>query len=211
MGIYGVQPVDPDVARLLQLGRQSGLVLSDIMDGSPAAQAGLQDRDIVLALDGHPLPRLKPDRVVAGYFGQEILRRQPGDVVDLTVLRGTDRKEIKVTLGDEPKMVREAARHYFERLGFAIREFLKVDSIVNRTKPGEQGGVVVYYLKPNGPAASAGLRPDDWIREIGGVPVKSYADAVAQLTAVETDTSRNEIVLLASRGGETQVLRVKLN
>jgi serine protease Do len=211
LGIYGVQPVDPDVARLLKLDKQSGLVLSDIMDGSPAAVAGLKDGDIVLALDGQPLPRLKPDRVVAGFFGQEILRHHSGDKVALSVLRGSERKEINVTLGDEPKMVREAERHFFERLGFTVREFLKVDSIVNRTTPGEQGGVVVNFLKPNGTAATAGLRPDDWIREIDGVAIKSYADAIERLGVIDADKTRAEIVLLVSRGGETQVLRVKLN
>lgn len=211
LGVYGLQPVDPDVAKLLKLGRQSGLVLSDIMDGSPAARAGLRDGDVVLALDGQPLPHLKPDRVVGDYFGREILRHQPGEVVTLALLRGTERQEVKVTLGDEPKMPREAARRYFERLGLTVREFLKVDTIVNRTKPGEEGGVVAHFLKPNGPAAVAGLRPDDWIREIDGVPVKDFADAVGKLAVVETDRTHAEIVLLASRGGETQVLRIKLN
>lgn len=211
IGIYGLQPVDPDVAKLLKLDLQSGVVLSDIMEGSPAALAGLQDRDIVLALDGQPLPRLKPDRAILGFFGQEILRHRPGEVLTLNILRGTTRQDFKVTLGDEPKMVREAARRYFDRLGLTIREFLTVDSIVNRTKPSESDGVIIHFLKPNSPAAIAGLRTDDWIREIDGVEVHTYADAVARLAAVESDKNRVEFVLLASRGGETQVLRVKLN
>lgn len=211
IGIYGLQPVDPEVAKLLQLEQQSGVVLSDIMEGSPAARAGLRDRDIVLALDGRPLPRFRPDRVVLAYFGQEILHRRPGDTVALTILRDGERQEIPVTLGDEPRMVREASRRYFERLGFTVREFLNLDSIVHRTKPAEQGGVVVNFLKPNSPAATAGLRPDDWIREIDGAEVKDFATAVEQLAGIETDRSRREFVLLASRGGETQVLRIKLD
>ena len=210
-GIYGLQPVDPEVARLLKLEKQSGVVVSDIMAESPAARAGLQEGDIVLAIDGQLLPRLKPDHIVADYFGQEILRRLPGQELTLAILRGTERKEIKMTLGDEPKMVREAARKYFERLGLTVREFLKTDSIANRTKPDEQSGVVVGFVKPNGPVATAGLRPDDWIREIDGVPVKGFAEAVARLESAEAYRTRSEFVLLASRGGETQVIRVKLN
>jgi serine protease Do len=211
IGIYGLQPVDPEVAKLLKFEMQSGVVLSDILEGGPAASAGLQDRDIVLALDGQSLPRLKPDRAVLGYFGQEILRRRPGDVVTLTVLRGTERSQVKVTLGDEPKMVREASRRYFDRLGFTVREFLVLDSIVNRTRSTEHSGVVVHFLKPNSPAAIAGLRPDDWIREIDGVEIHDYAEAVERLAALESTPSRGEFVVLAGRGGETQVLRLKLN
>ena len=211
LGVYGVQPVDPDVAHLLHLERQPGLVLSDIMADSPAARAGLQDRDLVVAVDGQPLPRLKPDRVVADYFEREILRRRPGDAVRLTVLRDQERREVTVTLADEPKMVREAARRYFDRLGFTIREFLPLDAVANRARPGADTGVVVHFLKPNSPAAVAGLRPDDWIREIDGAPVKDFAEAAARLAAIDAEKGRGEFVLLASRGGETQVLRVKLN
>ncbi len=209
-GAYGLQPIDPEVAKLLKLEHQPGVVLSDLMEGSPAIQAGLKERDIVLALDGQPLPRLKPDRVVAGYFGQELLRRHPGESVVLTISRDGVRQEIKVKLGDEPKMVREADRHYFERLGFTAREFLATDGIVNRIKLSEQQGVVVQFVKPGGPAGTAGLRPDDWVREIEGEEIKTYEQALNKLTQLESEKTRAEFVLLVSRGGETSVLRVKL-
>ena len=209
-GAYGLQPMDPEVAKLLQLENQSGVVLSDIIDGSPAAQAGLQERDIVLAVDGQPLPRLKPDRVVVGHFSQQILRRRPGDTLTLSIRRGTERREIKVRLGDEPKLPREAERKYLERLGFTVREFLHTDGILHRAKSAEQSGVMVQFVKAGGPVASAGLRPDDWVREIDGVEIKSYPQALAQLSAIEADEKRPEFVLLISRAGETAVLRIKL-
>ena len=210
-GAYGLQPMDPEVAKMLKLENQSGVVLSDIMEGSPAARAGLRERDIVLALDGRPLARLKPDRVVVGYFGQEILRRHPGETVSFTILRDGARQEMKVTLGDEPKLVREADRHYFERLGFTAREFLPIDGIMHRVKPAEQHGVIVQFVKPGSPAATAGLRPDDWVREIDGDEIQNHAKAVEKLAAIDAAKTRTEFVLLASRGGETQVLRIKLN
>jgi serine protease Do len=209
-GAYGLQPMDPEVAKLLNLGKQSGVVVSDIMKASPADQAGLQERDIILAIDGQPLPGLKPDRVVVSYFGQEILRHRPGDVVTLSVLRGTAREEIKVRLGDEPKLVREADRRYYERLGFTAREFLYNDAIMHRAGAGAQG-VTVHFVKPGSAVATAGLRPDDWVREIDGTEIKSYPQALEKLSAIEADQTRAEFVLLVSRGGETQVLRVKLN
>lgn len=211
IGIYGLQPVDSEVAKFLKLDRASGVVLSDILAGGPADQAGLQDRDIVLAINGEALPRLRPDRVVVNYFGQEVLKRRPGDVLKLTVLRGAERREIEVKLGDEPKLVREADRRYFDRLGFTVREFLVFDRIGHRAQSGETGGGIVHLLKPNGAAATAGLRPDDWIREVDGAPVADYAETVAKLSAIDREPGRGEFVLLVRRGGETQVLRVKLN
>ena len=211
LGVYGLQPMDPEVAKLLKLENQSGVVLSDLMDGSPAARAGLRERDIVLALDGRALPRLKPDRVVPGFFSQEILRRRPGDVITLAIARDGTRQEVKVTLGDEPKLLREAQRHYFERLGFTAREFLPIDGITQRVKAAEQRGVMVQFVKPGSPAAAAGLQPDDWVREIDGGEVRSYDAALEKLHGIDAEKNRPEFVLLVSRGGETSVLRVKLN
>ena len=210
-GVYGLQPIDPEVAKVLKLENQSGVVLSDIYKGGPADQAGLKERDIVVAVDGQPLPRLKPDHVVAGYLGQEILRRHPGEVITLAVLRAGQRQDVKLTLGDEPKMPREAERHYFDRLGFTAREFVVIDGIVQRADPATRQGVMVNFVKPGGPASTAGLRPDDWVREIDGREIKTYAEAVEKLQQVDADKGRPEFVLLVSRGGETSVLRVKLN
>jgi serine protease Do len=210
-GAYGLQTMDPEVAKLLKLENQSGVVLSDLMEGSPAALAGLKERDIVLALDGKPFPRLKPDRVVAGYFGQEILRHRPGDAIALTVLRDGARLEVKVKLGDEPKLVREADRHYFERLGFTAREFLPTDGITQRARPADQHGVMVQFVKPGSPVATAGLRPDDWVREIDGDEIRTFDQALGKLRTIDTENKRPEFVLLVSRSGETSVLRVKLN
>ena len=65
-------------------------------------------------------------------------------------------------------------------------------------------------IAPSSPAAIAGLRQEDWIKEIDGTEAKSFAEVTAKLTGIEKDDSRAEFVLLVSRGGETAVLRVKL-
>ena len=126
------------------------------------------------------------------------------------MLRDNQRLELKVTLGEEPKIIREAERKYFERLGFTVREFLYGDGMARRVKLAGQVGVIVDFVKSNSPAAMGGLEFDDWIREIDGKEIKTYAEAVAALTAIEADQDRAEFVLLTSRGSETAVRRVKL-
>jgi serine protease Do len=210
LGAFGLEPVDPEVARFLRLESQSALVVSEVLENSPAEKAGLKGHDIIVALDGRPLPRLKPDQVVGTYLEREIDRRQPGDVLPLTVLRDNQRIDFKVTLGDEPKIIREAERKYFERLGFTVREFLYGDGVARRVKLADQAGVIVDFVKPNSPAAVGDLAGDDWIREIDGREIKTYAEAVDALTAIDGDPNRAEFVLLTSRGTETAVRRVKL-
>jgi len=210
LGAYGLEPVAPEVGNFLKLGAQSALVISEVLEGSPAAVGGLKDRDVLLAIDGKPLPRFKPDRVVVGYVGREIQRRRPGDAIEFTVLRGQERVDAKVILGEQPRLFTEAERKYFDRLGFTAREMVYDDAIHRRIKPAEADGVIAHFVKPNGPASAAGLRTDDWIKEIDGVEVKSFAAAATQLAAAEADQQRSESVLLVGRGGETAVLRLKL-
>jgi serine protease Do len=210
LGAYGLEPMDRDVAKFLKLESQSGAVVSEVLEGSPAEKAGLKDRDIVLALDGKPLPQLKPDRVVVTWIEREIDRRAPGDALELSVLRGGARVELKVVLGEEPKLLREADRKYFDRLGFTAREFVYGDAVDRRVKAAEPSGVVAHFVKPSSPAAIAGLRQEDWIKEIDGAEAKSFAAVTAKLEEIEKDAARSEFVLLVSRGGETAVLRVKL-
>lgn len=210
LGTYGLQPMDREVAQFLQLKAQAGVVVSEVLAGSPAEKAGLKDRDIILALDGKPIPPFKPDRVSVNYVEREIDRRAPGDTLTVTVLRGTERIDVPVELGEQPKVMREAERKFLDRLGFTAREFVYGDGIERRIKPSDATGIIVHYVKPSSPVAIAGLRQEDWVREIDGVETRTFADAVKKLAEIEADQARPEFVLLVSRGGETAVLRVKL-
>ena len=84
------------------------------------------------------------------------------------MLRGSDRIEIKALLEEEPRLVREADRKYFEKIGFTAREFVYGDAIARHSRTGDLKGIVAHLVKPNSPADIAGLRPDDWIKEIDG-------------------------------------------
>jgi serine protease Do len=210
LGAYGLEPMDREVGKFLNLEGQSAVVVSEVLEGSPAEKAGLKARDIVLAIDGEPLPELKPDRVVVNYLEREIERREPGDTFALSVLRGTERLEVKAVLGEEPKLMREAERKYFDRLGLTVREFVYGDAIQRRVRVADTSGVIVHFVKASSPVAIAGLRQDDWIREIDGVETKTFADAVTKLAEIAKDDARPEFVMLVSRNGETAVLRVKL-
>jgi serine protease Do len=210
LGAYGLEPMDREVGVFLRLESQSGAVVSEVLEGSPAEKAGLKARDIILGVDGKPLPRFRPDRVVVDYVERLIAARKPGDTLSLSVLRGTDRVDLKATLGEEPRLVREASRTYFDKIGFTAREFVYGDAVARHAETAALSGVVAHLVKPNSPADIAGLRPDDWIKEIDGMEIKDFASAVDKLAAIEKDPLRAETVFLVSRGSDTAVLRIKL-
>ncbi|MYM20718.1 PDZ domain-containing protein, partial [Brevibacterium sp. 5221] len=73
------------------VGRASALV-SAVQGGSPAAKAGLKKGDNIIAANGTP--------VNSSVSLQALVRAQKaGDELTLTVVRGSDRQDVKVTLG----------------------------------------------------------------------------------------------------------------
>ena len=62
LGAFGLEPMDREVANFLRLSSQSGAVVSEVLEDSPAEKAGMKDHDIVIEIDGRPLPRFRPDR-----------------------------------------------------------------------------------------------------------------------------------------------------
>lgn len=210
LGAYGLEPMDREVAAFLKLASQSGAVVSEVLEGSPAEKAGLKAHDIILGVDGAPLPRFRPDRVVVDYVERLIAVRSPGDTMILSILRGPSRLEIRARLEEEPRLVREADRTYFEKIGFTAREFVYGDAIARHSPTSALRGIVAHLVKPNSPADIAGLRPDDWIKEIDGAEIKDFASAVSRLSEIDKDLMRTETVFLVSRGSDTAVLRIKL-
>ena len=212
LGTFRLESVTPEVAAFLKLENQSAVMVSEVLENSPAEKAGFKERDIIVALDGQPLPKFRPARVVTGFIDREIGRREPGQKIAFTVVRDGQRVELDAVLEDSPKDPREAMRRYFESVGCAVREFVYMDGVYRKEKLSAHAGVVAYFVKANSPAAVAGLRPEDWVKEIDGTEVKTYAQAIELLGAIEADKTRTESVFLVSRGGgETAVLRVKLN
>jgi len=104
-------PLYPQLAEELGLDVDTGALVSEVVDGGPADDAGLQagddapirfqaqdvdaGGDVIVAVDGEPidaeadLPRL-------------ISLAEPGDVVTLDIIRDGDEEQIEVELGERP-------------------------------------------------------------------------------------------------------------
>lgn len=210
LGTFGLQPIEPEVAKLLKLEKQSAAVISEVLENSPAEKAGLKERDIIIEVDGTPLPRFRPSRAVINYLEREVNKRAPGDSMKLTVLREGARTEVTATLAEAPRLAREASRRFFEKLGFTGRECVYSDAIMRRAKAAEVQGLIIHYVKGGSPAASAGLMTEDWVKQIDGTEITTTEDAFALLEAIQADKTRNDFVMLVSRGGDTSIIRIKL-
>ena len=209
IGVSGTEPLDAETARFMGLTDQGAVVISEVLPETPAAESGLEDRDIVLEIEGEPMPRLRPQAVLQRYFERRILASPIGEPLSLTVLRGKERRELTVSPTESPMGLKKAPLRYFEDLGLTLRATVVRDLLQRREDWREADGVIVNFIRPNSPAAGAELQPGDWIREIGGEAVEGFEEATARLEDLAADAGVEEIVFLVKRGNETTVLRLR--
>lgn len=90
------QSIDAQVAEDNNLSVTEGALITEVADGSPAADAGLAANDVVTAVNGEAVDEEHTlrDRLVA---------YEAGDTITLTVLRDGESMDFDVTL-DEPQM-----------------------------------------------------------------------------------------------------------
>jgi serine protease Do len=86
------QPINPAIAAQLGIQETHGVIIVQIDPGSPAANAGLQANDVITQIDNQKL-------VGESDLAKFLSKHKPGDTLTLTVYRGNQKKEIKVTLG----------------------------------------------------------------------------------------------------------------
>jgi S1-C subfamily serine protease len=74
-------------------GQPVGVGVVDVVPGGPAAAAGIQPGDVIVAIDGTKTPS-------ADALGAVLTALKPGQVVTVTVERGGQQQDLKVTLGE---------------------------------------------------------------------------------------------------------------
>lgn len=93
-----IQTITPELAAALHLQRDYGVIVSDVIPGSPADTAGLRIQDIILSVDGTPTGDLP-------LFTHSLYMHKSGERVQLEVLRGSSRLQLEIPLIDRPHKV----------------------------------------------------------------------------------------------------------
>ena len=93
-GLLGVttQDLTPELVNAFNLENKHGAAISRIESNSPAAKAGLEPGDIIVAANGKPVKNSQDISNIVGLL-------QIGDKVDIEFYRGNDKKEVTATIG----------------------------------------------------------------------------------------------------------------
>lgn len=205
IGVVSFEPLQPTEVELRKLGNKPAVMVGQVVPDSPAAKAGLNQGDVILAMNGKGLQPMPTRELVASAFRRALVRSKPGAEMSLTVDRKGKSEEVKVKSEPAPPYPHEGARYYNPLLGFAGRDLVTLDRYAGRTSPLKEDGVVVTMVVPNTAAAAGELHPGDLITAINDKPVVSVA-TLKQVLDPLAKPAGNGITFTVTRGDSAKKL-----
>jgi serine protease Do len=222
-GWLGVETreVTAENVKELKLPAERGALVGKIIPDSPAAKAGLKDKDVITEVNGQ--------RVEGTAQFRRMIREIPaGRAAQLTVLRDGKAQSLAVTLGkleshDIPEIMRSTAPGAF---AFRIPEVpevgdldeLRTLGVLGLGQPrlgidaedlrGELGnyfgapdgeGILVRRVFDDSPAAKAGLKSGDVVTSVNGKRVRSVRELREQLTGNKEESKSVKLGLLRNK------------
>jgi serine protease Do len=211
-GMLGIniQNITDDTAEALGLTERTGVLVSNVRQGSAAEKAGVKRGDIITAINGEKIDD-------SNVLRNKVAGTLPGTEIKLTITRDGKQQDLTATLdefdqesarsttpgrdGDAPGPQEQGGK-----LGLSLEPMTPETARRLGLESGSEG-VVVTDVDPNGPAAEEGVNRGDVILEINRKAVNSAADVRAALEA----SGDKPVLLLISRRGQTIYLTVRPN
>ncbi|MDL2315894.1 Do family serine endopeptidase [Desulfovibrio sp. OttesenSCG-928-A18] len=188
-----IQNVDEAMAMALELKEPTGALVNSVLDGQPAAEAGVKAGDVILSLDGDTVKNT-----------EQLLRKvaslSPGSTVKAILWR--DGKELTVTIKVAERDLTQAdassgGSASSALLGVEVRPVNPDD--VRRHNLRGVNGLLVTSVKEGSVAGMAGIQPGDVILAANKSPVNSAAELSAQINAGQKN--RGAVLLHVARKG----------
>ncbi len=211
-GYLGISPADltDDLRDAMGLDEDlQGVLINQVLAGTPAEQGGLQNGDIVTTINGAAVSGARVLTQRVGAFA-------PGAQITLGVLRDGRERTLRVRLAERPAdaggpamparpdQPEESPRFF----GMTLETPSEQDRA--RLELGQRG-LLVADLEPDSEAARKGLRPGDAILEAGGRDVRTIEDFRAAAEAARARGRAALLVFVAMQGGQQRYAALDLD
>jgi serine protease Do len=179
-GFLGIQlnrqEMDEAMAESFGLDEAGGVLVAEVVEDSPAAEAGLEAGDIILEMNGEAVEGNRA-------FRNRVALTEPGKKIELKVFRDGEIKPYEVTIGVLPgdEAVQKQAVEVAEKLGLSVREL--TPELAERFGHEMGEGVLVAEVEQYSAAAQAEIQPGHLILSVNRKPVtgiEEFSEALAQ-------------------------------
>ncbi|HIQ49362.1 MAG TPA: DegQ family serine endoprotease [Aquifex aeolicus] len=182
-----IQNITPDIAEAL--GIREGVLIAQVVPGSPAEKAGIKVGDIIIEVNGKKIKDARDLQFT-------IMKIKPGTKVTITVLRDGKKLNLKTVIGEYPEGKAETrGKATPENLGLLLRDL----TFKEKQELGVPYGVLVEGIYPNSPAEYSGIQPGDVILKVNNHPIRSVREFFSLINKLR-DLGKTKALLLVRRG-----------
>ncbi len=192
-----IQNVENDaMMRQFKLKDRKGVIITNIFDGHPAAEAGALQGDVIVKYDGHKVDDVQQLRNL-------VASTLVGSKIAITVLRNGETKNLTVALAKKPDNPNLLASELPDPADENPTLGIEVQAASAGSKSGVEAtsGVVITRVVADSPAEEAGLKAQDIIVEIDRKKISVMPDYHAAVKNIEPGSS---VLLLVQRGDNTR-------
>jgi len=188
-----IQDLTPDLKEQFDTPDTQGALVSEVLDDSPAKEAGIKRGDIIRQFDSKAV---KDTRHLRALVADSL----PNASVKLHIFREGKETELTLTIREMPKDLTTLAS-----TGEAEGQHALAGVTVESAPSGKQG-VKVVKVEPGSPAQRAGIQEGDTILEINRKAVTSMEDFQRATRKLD---AKDGILLLIQRGRSTIFLSIR--
>jgi len=179
LGIYGAD-LTQELAEAFDYDRREGALVNEILPGSPAEKAGIEDGDIITAWDGRNVKDFTQLRLL-------VAETKPGETVEVVLFRDGSEHTFELEVGS----LREQEQPERSDTWLQIEVGPVTEELKERHGLPDLDGVVVLNVEPDSPAAEE-LNPGDIILSVNRNPVRN----VEEFHALIAETTPEDRVLM---------------
>jgi serine protease Do len=181
-----VKSMTKEMLRFFHIDRVIGVVVAQIMKGSPGEMAGLSRGDVILSIDNNEVSS-KSD------YSERVSTYPVGNTISMKILR--DGEERTVSLQVSLLQESQVSNYVKDWLGFSVNEIKQ--SMIRRYRLATSQGVIVTSVAPNSVSGKIGIRSGDIIRQVNQVRIKNGNDFRAAMVKA---AGRDTVLVLIQRG-----------
>lgn len=220
LGVY-LQDLNQDTQEALDLDSKEGVLVKDVVEESPADQAGLQEKDVIISLDGQKVESSEE-------LKKAIALHQPGDEVKIVIIRDGKKKSLEVELGYSSETEKEVERELemsrpepgdvrtfsfsfpgFNRARMGVQIMDLTEQLGEYFGVEDGKGALIAEVKEDSPAEKAGLKAGDVIVSIGDDKIKNTSDVYEALEDKEKGDQVN-VEVKRDKGRQNNTVTVQL-